>query len=880
MLIEEKPRHPLAAVLTYVKAGYFQEDDKVAGISSLIGRLLVRAASLSEGREITGVLGSSLTVETTYDRTCYLAVTPGENVARTMEVHADLLEKPDFTASQITVETALLSQEIERQTHAPRTYAKRRLLELTYPAHRLGRAPAGNRETLSKVTGKKLIEFYHTHYDPKNIILVVSGAVRREQILKKVVSLYASLKPSREVSSPTPAAQSSPTSFGYQHLRGKHEQTYVLLAYRVPGISHADYYPLLLLSHILGRGRASLLQQSVVNSGAAVIAKSSLEASQGGGTFFITLALQPEEAVSVEADTLAQLEALKRHGIDRGSLNRAKALLLKGFYESLEAVEERVYLLARSEVLGSYLDRERLPQRVQKISPRQVAKVLSRYFGHSNLSLLEYFPEKAEARTFTTQSFLETMRLLVPEQSRKWEAEMKEQQTDQKTDRQEDAFEVPELQPNYNQYDLRRTSILRGPEIYFREEHMVPLVHLGFFFPGGRVNETDSNAGITELMLRTLLHGTEEMEESFLWDHLERLGAEISVVNEPDFFGFQATALSPHLGELLSAFVEWTVNPQLEENNFQRERQKVLSLIRQEKENDLLRLLGQAQRELFLNHPYGRGRYGTEETLSTLGLSFVRNWVRTQMSGVHPLIVVRGDIEGTSFLRAWVYRLSNRDYRYGKPVKKEISTKREGEGTSQTLRSNFNDQTKQRALIVTFPGPQKGSRDELVLSVIERALAGSGGRLHSSLRDQPGLAYDVGMFHIAGVSGGAIFAYLATSPENEEKALAKLLEELDRLRTVPLRQEEFLEALVASVGTFYVRRQRGGDYLLELSRDLLAGEDIRDEQAYLSTIKGITREDVMAVASEYFQLGTKSDSQVSGSRPESQQPSLKPENPL
>ncbi len=880
ILIEEQALRPLAAVLTYVKAGHFQENDEVAGVSSLIGRLLVRAASRGDGREITGVLGSALTVETSYDRTCYLAVTPSENVMRTMEVHAALLEKPDFTASQIGVETSLLAEEIERQAHAPRIYARRRLLELTYPAHPLGLAPAGNRETLSKATGEQLIRFHQTHYDPKNVILAVSGEVRREQILQKVVSLYASLKPSREVSSPAPAAQSSPTSFRYQHLRGKHEQPYVSMAYRVPGISHADYYPLLLLSYSLGSGRASLLHQSVVNSGAAVIAKSSLEAFQGGGTFFITLALEPEKAVSAETDTLAQLQVLKRQGIDRGSLDRAKALLVKRFYESLEAVEERVYLLARSEVLGSYLDWERLPQQIEKIGPRQVAKVLNRYLSYSNLSLLEYFPEKAEARNFTTQSFLETMRLLVPEQSRKREAEMKEQQDDQKADQQEDTFEVPDFKPNYHRYDLRKTSILRGPEIYFREEHIVPLVHFGFFFPGGRANETKTNAGITELMLRTRLHGTEEMEESFLWNHLERLGAEVSVVNEPDFFGFQATVLSSHLGELLSTFVQWTFSPQLEEKNFQRARQKALTLIRQEKENDLQRLLGQAQRELFLNHPYGFGRYGTEKTLSTLGLSFVQNWARTQMSEVHPLIVVSGDIEGTSFLRDWVSSLSHRDYRYGKPVKKEISMKREDTGAGPTLRSTLKDQAERRTLVVTFPGPQKGTRNELVLQVIERVLAGSGGRFHTLLRNQPNLAYDVGIFHVAGLSGGGIFAYLATSPENEEKALAELLKELDALRNVPLRKEELLEALVASVGSFYVHRQRGGDHLLELTRDLLSGEDIRGEQDYLSTIKGITRDDVMAVAGEYFQLGTKSDSQVSSSRRKSQQLRLKPESPL
>ena len=866
VLIEEQALHPVASVVTYVRAGYLQEDDEVVGVASLIGRLLVGAVSLRKGRETPPALGSALTVETSYDRTCYLAVTPLENVMRALEVHADLLDEPEFHPSQIAAEASLMAEEMGRHSRAPWPHAKRRLLELTYPTQRLGRWPGSNPEALSGMTREKLLQFHGRYYDPKNIIVAVSGAVRREQILEKVVSLYASLKSSGEISSPAATAQSGRTSLRYQHLRGEHKQPFALLAYRVPGVSHPDYYPLLLLSYVMGRGRASLLHQSLVNSGAAFSAKASLEAFQGGGTFFISLAPQPEMVSRAETEALSQLEALRRKGIDREQLNRAKAFCLRDFYESLEAVEERAYLLARYEVLGSYLDWKSLPKRIQEVGPRQVAKVLSRYFGHSNLSLLEYYPEHSEARTFTAESFLDMIRMLVPEGIRKRKAETK----DPPTARQKATFTVPQFKPSYNKHDLLQTSILRGPEVYFQEDHLVPLVHVGFFFPGGRANETETNAGITEVMLRTLLRRTEKMEGSFLWNHLESLGAEINVINEPDFFGLQATVLSPYVSKLLSALIQFTGNPRLEETSFEQERGNVRSLVLQNNENDFLQLLERARRELFQNHPYSRGRYGTEKSLTLLSLTYVQNWVRTQMAGVHPLIIVRGDIQGTSFLQDWIPVLSNSDYRYRKLVIREIIAQQGGAGRSRTLRSPLNSQASQKALIVTFPGPEKGTRDELVLDVIEKALAGSGGRLYSSLRYPQSLVADVGIFHMAGVSGGGIFAYLATSAENEEKALEVLLQEFSRLKSFPLREGEFSEALVATVGSFYMRRQRGRDYVLELTRNLLAGENIRDEKRFLSTVRGITRDDVMAVAKEYFQVEKKPDLQGSSSQLRSQ----------
>ena len=63
-----------------------------------------------------------------------------------------------------------------------------------------------------------------------------------------------------------------------------------------------------------------------------------------------------------------------------------------------------------------------------------------------------------------------------------------------------------------------------------------------------------------------------------------------------------------------------------------------------------------------------------------------------------------------------------------------------------------------------------------------------------------------------------------------------------------------------------MRRQRGRDYVLELTHNLLAGENIRDEKRFLSTVRGITRDDVMAVAKEYFHVEKKPDLQVSSSQ--------------
>lgn len=866
VLIEEQALHPLAAVVTYVKVGHLHEDDKVLGITNLVRRLSIKeTAKHSKGEIVREVrqLGGSLTGHTSQDRTCYYGVAPMENVGKMLEIQADLLRNPSFSPPSVAQEISALLEKSQRQLQIPLTDATRRLLQLTYRKHRLRRWPLGTEETLSKIGREELLEFHQTHYRPDNVILAISGAVRRERILEKVVELYASMKPStREAVSARGLSEPAQASFRYQHLRGTSQQAHLLLGYPVPGTSHPDYGPLLLLSYILGRGRAALLHNYLVESGTALTAECKLEAFRQGGTFFISLTLEAEQAGRAEMQALAQLQVLRQQGIAKADLDRAKALVLKDFYESLEGVDQRAYRLAHSEVLGSYLDRESFPRRIDKVSAGQVSRVVQRYLKESKLSLVEYFPEQAEPRTFTAQSFLEAMRLLVPAEARRRWIDLEAQYAAlPKFD-----FELPQFRPSHLKSDLRRTSILRGPEIYFREEHGVPLVHVGFFFPGGRVHESASNAGITELMLRTLLQDTEEAESPLLWGYLEGLGADVQIVNEPDFFGLQATTLSPHLEKILPILIQWVRNPLPEEDSFQLERKQMMSLIEQEKEDAFRHLIRLAHHAVFEDHPYGLGRYGTGKSLSNLTLSGIQDWIKSQMTGVHPLIVLRGDIKGTAFLQGVVSDLSDSSYEQRRPVKKEIVKAEETSARSQTLRSVQASSGPQNRLVLGFVGPARGTRDALVLQVIENVLSGAAGRLSASLRDQQSLVYEVKLFHEASVSGGAIFAYLAASPENEKKALRGLLQELDRLKRVPLREDEFFSALVSTIGNFYLAQQRGEDYVLEAARNILAGKGNDYEREYVSRIKGITREDIMLVATQYFRVGEDPESQVSGSQ--------------
>src|SRR3989454_10327899 len=74
VLVREQQAVPLVSITTYVKAGYFDEDDRISGISHVIEHMFFKGTSKRAVGEIardTQALGAYLNAYTYYDRTVY-----------------------------------------------------------------------------------------------------------------------------------------------------------------------------------------------------------------------------------------------------------------------------------------------------------------------------------------------------------------------------------------------------------------------------------------------------------------------------------------------------------------------------------------------------------------------------------------------------------------------------------------------------------------------------------------------------------------------------------------------------------------------------------------------------------------------------------------
>src|SRR3989304_9506123 len=90
----EQQAVPLASVTTYIKAGFFDEDDRISGISHVIEHMFFKGTARRPVGSVaaqTQALGGYLNASTFYDRTVYQTVVPAENTLKALDIQADAL---------------------------------------------------------------------------------------------------------------------------------------------------------------------------------------------------------------------------------------------------------------------------------------------------------------------------------------------------------------------------------------------------------------------------------------------------------------------------------------------------------------------------------------------------------------------------------------------------------------------------------------------------------------------------------------------------------------------------------------------------------------------------------------------------------------------
>jgi zinc protease len=848
VVIQPVPAAPAAAVVTRVRAGFFDEPDRHAGISHVLEHMFFKGTptrGVGEIARATKAAGGYLNAGTSYDYTSYFAVLPARGLAAGIEIQADALRHAQLDGEELAREIVVIIEEARRKLDTPASVAQESLHALLYDRHRIRRWRIGTEEVLRSLTRDDLVGYYRSRYVPSRTILAVAGGIDPDEALRLVERHYRSWAPA------APERTGSPEEPPRRErraltLRGDVRQSDLIVGWRGVPALHPDELGLDVAAALLSAGRASWLYRALREPGIAASVGAYNFSPTEVGVFAVSADLEPDRLDEALAAIAGEVARLRDAGPAEDELERARTMLRARWARRFESAEGRASELAAAESLGGIELLEEEYGRLLAMTPDEVRDAARRHLDPEALSAVVYHP-RAAGPELTVERLAAAF-------------------TAARTPRRETTLPVglgePAAKPTRGRTVAGVLHVpLPGVDLLLRRREGVPTASLGLYRLRAS-EETLSDAGLGALMVRASVRGAAGVDAAALAVAFEQLGGAIAPAVTTDWFGFQGSVLGEHLVQAALQLERVLRTPDLTDEAVAVER-GLLADDARHLTDDMFRFPVQlAHRAAFGDAGYGLPVLGLPETITRLTGADARQWHRRVIQAGRTVLIAAGDFD--------IHRVADRlAAHFGAsamaapldPLPPAAPAVDGGARTEVVERDKA-----QTGLAMLFAGPDRRAADRHAAQVWAAIAGGLGGRLFEALRDRRSLAYTVAAFPWQRRRAGAIVTYIATTPGREDEAREGMLAELADFRARAPEPAEVERAVSYVVGQAEVGRQSAGVVLGEILDAWLQGTGLEELQDPAAPYRSVTPEDVLAVASRYLDPARRVEGIVRGRR--------------
>ncbi|WP_127018762.1 M16 family metallopeptidase [Flagellimonas beolgyonensis] len=399
--------------------------------------------------------------------------------------------------------------------------------------------------------------------------------------------------------------------------------------------------------------------------------------------------------------------------------------------------------------------------------------------------------------------------------------------------------------PEINLKEPATFALNNGLKVLVVENHKLPRVRIQLTIDNPPVLEGDK-AGVSSLTGSMLGKGSKNIPKDDFYEEVDFLGATISIGNQSAF----ASSLSKYFPRVLELLADAALNPDFKQEEFEKEKDLLLTGLKSE-EKDVSAIANRVEAALAYgkNHPYGE--ITSQETVNNVTLMDVEHFYRSYFVPANAYLVVIGDVEFenvkelvTKFFTPWSKAVPP-SFTYSDPTDAQYT---------QINVVDVPNAVQSEVTVENITNLKMKDADYLDALVANRILGGgSQARLFKNLREDKGYTYG----SYSGIrdnkySPMRFNAYAQVRNSVTDSAVVQILEEIDRITSEPVSEEELKNAKAKYAGSFVMALERPetvANYALNIETEGLPKDFYK---TYLERLDAVTVEDVQKAAKKYF----------------------------
>lgn len=821
VIIKEVHDNPIVIIDTWIKTGSINETDQNSGVAHFLEHLFFKGTTKHPTNEFDKILeskGAITNAATSKDYTHYYVLLPSKDVELAMELHADMLLHPLIPRKELEKERKVVLEEIAKDNDEPSNILYKNMNSILYKEHPYKREVIGKKEIIETIPREQILSFYDKWYNPQNMVTIIVGDINTDKALELVEKNF---KPKNvQCAQKTPITKykmdKKPIKQTQIKKALKVETGYMMIGFKgCENASVKDSYTLDLLATILGDGKSSRLYRDIKEQKQLVSSIGAGHSSfKDNSIFYVNANYAPENVDKVKKEIFYEINKIKQEKINADEINKAKNIIERDTYYSRESISNIANEIGYSMILTD--------------NP----KYYSEYIANMKKVTAKDLQEAAKKYLDLNSAAIS---IVTPEETKEVKAQIKENKNC--------TAKVESKNKTITKYILPNKATL-----LINQNNANNIIAIDIYNKGG--NFVEKIPGIGVVTAESMLKGTKKYPEQELTQILDESGIIIAPQPSSDTFKLSVKFTKNEEKQAMDILNEVVNNANLDAYGLEKIKSDRLYSIKKSRDNPQSVAFEEFKTSIWENTPYGYTGKILENTIPKIQRDDVVDFYQNVFSPQNMVISINGNVNEQEMIDYFTNLFEEKNTKIIDVTKYKDQFK--PLNCNKVVKVAKNTETSWIVMGWQTDGIQN-QKDWVTLQIIDSILgSGMSSRLFVDLRDQQGLAYQIGSSFSANMNKGVFAVYIGTNPQTATLSKNELLREINKMKKEFISDKELSQAKEKLIGNYVISLETNMEKASTLGwlEASSRGYDFMDK--YPEMIESVTVQDVITTANKYF----------------------------
>jgi zinc protease len=387
----------------------------------------------------------------------------------------------------------------------------------------------------------------------------------------------------------------------------------------------------------------------------------------------------------------------------------------------------------------------------------------------------------------------------------------------------------------------------KGEDVWFVEDHTVPMIAISAAFPAGSVYDPQGKDGLAAFAAALMDEGAGNMRSTAFQTALSNRAIRLSASPGRDYLVVSMVTLSSNAKEAFRLLGLALAKPRFDDDAISRVRTQIISSLQQDEEEPTSVAVKNFFKLFFAGHPYGHSTDGDQQTIAAINANDLKqfaasHWVRAGLK-----VAVSGDVDAAtlkSLLGSAFGALPS-----GEPPSPPWVSHMGAPGVHVIAMP-----IPQPTAVFGMPGILRKDKDFIPAYVANYILGGGGfsSRLTQDVRVARGLTYDIDTSLDPYRRGGLVIGEVASKKGSMGQTIEVIRATMKKFVSDGPTEKELADAKTYLTGSFPLAFTSNAGIAAQLNAFQMAGLAVDYIDKRNALINAVTRDDVKRAAKRLF----------------------------